>query len=256
MIPVNTTAKGVNRSMAQQVFKRIEKKYMLTRPQREALLQAFQGHMRRDEFGRHTICNLYLDTDDYALTRRSIEKPVYKEKLRLRAYGVPGPGDTVFLELKKKYKGVVHKRRMELTCQCAMDWLLRGKHPDADTQIARELDYALRLYRPQPKVYLCYDREAYFCPDNPDLRITLDENIRFRTAQIDLTRGAWGTSTLPEGATLMEIKIPGAMPLWLAGALSAQRVYPCSYSKVGTVYENYIQPAIQLGGFQPCSQVS
>lgn len=242
--------------MAQQVFKRIEKKYMLTRPQREALLQAFQGHMQRDAFGRHTICNLCLDTDDFELTRRSIEKPVYKEKLRLRAYGVPGPEDTVFLELKKKYKGVVYKRRMELTCRQAMDYLLRGKRPDADSQIAHELDYALRLYAPRPQVYLCYDREAYFCPDNPDLRITLDENIRFRTQQVDLMRGAWGTPTLPDGTTLMEIKIPGAMPLWLADALDAQRIFPCSYSKVGTVYEQFIQPTIQWGGSQTCSQVS
>lgn len=242
--------------MAQQVFKRIEKKYMLTRPQREALLQAFQGHMQRDAFGRHTICNLYLDTDDFELTRRSIEKPVYKEKLRLRAYGVPGPEDTVFLELKKKCKGVVYKRRMELTCRQAMDYLLRGKRPDADSQIAHELDYALRLYAPRPQVYLCYDREAYFCPDNPDLRITLDENIRFRTQQVDLMRGAWGTPTLPDGTTLMEIKIPGAMPLWLADALDAQRIFPCSYSKVGTVYEQFIQPTIQWGGSQTCSQVS
>lgn len=242
--------------MAQQVFKRIEKKYMLTRPQREALLQAFQGHMQRDAFGRHTICNLYLDTDDYALTRRSIEKPLYKEKLRLRAYGVPGPEDTVFLELKKKYKGVVYKRRMELTCRQARDYLLRGKRPDLGSQIAHELDYALRLYAPRPQVYLCYDREAYFCPDNPDLRITLDENIRFRTQQVDLMRGAWGTPTLPDGTTLMEIKIPGAMPLWLADALDAQRIFPCSYSKVGTVYEQFIQPTIQWGGSQTCSQVS
>lgn len=162
--------------MAQQVFKRIEKKYMLTRPQREALLQAFQGHMQRDAFGRHTICNLYLDTDDYALTRRSIEKPLYKEKLRLRAYGVPGPEDTVFLELKKKYKGVVYKRRMELTCRQARDYLLRGKRPDLGSQIAHALD--------------------------------------------------------------------------------AQRIFPCSYSKVGTVYEQFIQPTIQWGGSQTCSQVS
>ena len=242
--------------MAQQVFKRIEKKYMLTRPQREALLQAFTDHMQRDAFGRHTISNLYLDTDDFELTRRSIEKPVYKEKLRLRAYGVPGPEDTVFLELKKKYKGVVYKRRMELNCRQAMDYLLRGKRPDLGSQIAHELDYALRLYAPRPQVYLCYDREAYFCPDNPDLRITLDENIRFRTQQVDLMRGAWGTPTLPDGTTLMEIKIPRAMPLWLADALDAQRIFPCSYSKVGTVYEQFIQPTIQWGGSQTCSQVS
>ena len=244
------------RPMAQQVFKRIEKKYMLTRPQREALLQAFTDRMQRDAFGRHTISNLYLDTDDFELTRRSIEKPVYKEKLRLRAYGVPGPEDTVFLELKKKYKGVVYKRRMELNYRQAMDYLLRGKRPDLGSQIAHELDYALRLYAPRPQVYLCYDREAYFCPDNPDLRITLDENIRFRTQQVDLMRGAWGTPTLPDGTTLMEIKIPRAMPLWLADALDAQRIFPCSYSKVGTVYEQFIQPTIQWGGSQTCSQVS
>ena len=243
-------------SMAQEVFQRIEKKYLLTPQQHEKLMQAIDGHMCADAFGEHTICNLYLDTPDYDLTRMSIEKPVYKEKMRLRSYGVPKENDEVFLEIKKKYKGVVYKRRIELTQKEAMEYLLKGARPQKDSQILHEIDYFLKYHNPQPRVYLCYDRTAYFSPENPDLRITMDHDIRFRLTQVDLSKGAWGTSVLPQNTKLMEIKIPGVMPLWLADALDENGIYPQSYSKIGTVYSKFIQPTLHLGGNEICYQVS
>ena len=86
------------------VFKRYEKKYMLTKEQYESFKEDIDDFMKIDEYGLSTICNIYYDTVDYKLISRSIEKPIYKEKIRLRSYGIPTPDSTVFLELKKKYK--------------------------------------------------------------------------------------------------------------------------------------------------------
>lgn len=242
--------------MAQEVFRRVEKKYMLNMRQYEGLMQVVAQQMTPDAFGEHTICNLYLDTADYDLTRRSIEKPVYKEKMRLRSYGVPGEQDRVFLEIKKKYKGVVYKRRIELTYREAMDYIQNRQHPKKDTQILREIDYFLHYYDPQPRVCLCYDRIAYFSAEHSDLRITMDRNIRFRLTQLDLAMGTEGTCVLPADTHLMEIKIPGVMPLWLADVLDANRIFPQSFSKIGTVYTKYIQPTLYLGGNETCYPVS
>ena len=64
----------------------------------------------------------------YRLIRASLEKPAYKEKLRLRSYGVTEPGGEVFLELKKKYKGIVYKRRITLPEDAAGEFIA-GRAP-------------------------------------------------------------------------------------------------------------------------------
>ena len=122
--------------MAQEVFARIEKKFLLRPEQYKALRAVFDEKMAQDAYGRHTILNIYLDTSDYELTRESIEKPIYKEKVRLRAYGMPKEDDKVFLEIKKKYKGVVYKRRAEMTLRQAREYLSGGEKPPQDSQIA------------------------------------------------------------------------------------------------------------------------
>ena len=90
----------------QTTFERYEIKYLLTPQQKELLLRAMQGRMQLDQFGRSTIRNIYYDTDTFRLIRRSLEKPTYKEKLRIRSYRQVRPGDPVFVELKKKCKGI------------------------------------------------------------------------------------------------------------------------------------------------------
>lgn len=221
----------------QTIFKRYELKYMLTKAQAERIKRGMEAYMQGDAYGRSTICNIYYDTPSFLLVRRSIEKPVYKEKLRLRSYGVATPDSTTFVELKKKYEDVVYKRRVALPEHEAMAYLSGQSHP-ADTQIVREIDYARRLYRPlQPAVFLSYEREAFYAKDDPNFRVTFDERILWRDTDLSLCAGVGGTPILREGQALMEIKTGTAIPLWMVQLLSDQHIYKTSFSKYGTAYQ-------------------
>lgn len=233
--------------MPQLTFERVEKKYLLTPAQLDALAPMLHRHMQIDQYGRHTICNVYYDTPDYRLIRTSLQKPMYKEKLRLRSYGVPGPGDTVFVELKKKYRGVVYKRRTALELTAAERWLA-GDGPAPEGQIAREIDYFQSLYRTGPAVFLAYDRAAMFGRQDPDLRLTLDENIRWRTDALALSAGDRGSPLSVQGLYLMEVKLPGVMPLWLAHGLAQAGAAPVSFSKYGCCYREFLQEDVRHAG--------
>ncbi|GAB6179692.1 polyphosphate polymerase domain-containing protein [Desulfotomaculum defluvii] len=235
----------------QNVFQRYEKKYLMDERQYQALIKFLHGKMTSNEYGRHTICNIYFDTPDFRLIRASIEKPVYKEKIRLRSYGVPKKEDTVFIELKKKYKGIVYKRRVSITLWEAEQYLLRRSKLQKPSQILKEIDCFLDFYQPiNPKIYLAYDRIAMCSSENPDLRITFDTNIRWRENVLDLAKGVWGSPLLEAGQHLMEIKIPGAMPIWLSRGLSELGIFPTSYSKYGNCYKKYLIHSIGIGGTQ------
>lgn len=223
-----------------QTFKRIEKKYRLSRAQYEALLPRLQEGMIRDQYGLHTINNIYFDTESFACVRRSIAKPVYKEKLRLRAYGTPGSEDTVFVELKKKYKGIVYKRRAPLANREAMQYLLKAIPPKESSQVLREIDWYLQKNPVVPKVCLAYDRLALAGREDASLRVTFDEGIRWRTDALNLTQGSYGTPLLPGDGIIMEVKLQDAMPLWLAALFSALNIYPSSFSKYGACYQQFL----------------
>ncbi len=225
------------------VFKRIEKKYLLTEDRYEALFQRIGAQLKPDEFGRSTVLSLYLDTPDHRIIRNSIEAVDYKEKLRLRSYGTAGPESKVFLELKKKFKGVVYKRRAVMTLLEAERYLEEGAKP-FDSQIMDEIDWAMKLYgRPKPAMMIACEREAWFDGEHPDLRLTFDRGIRYRERELHLSSGGMGTSLLPENTVLLEIKTGGAMPLWLAHALDAERILPGSFSKYGAAYTRSLEEA-------------
>jgi len=224
----------------QNIFKRCEKKYLLGREQYDRLLPLLQTKMTQDDYGVHTICNIYFDTPQYDLIRTSIEKPVYKEKLRLRSYGVPGADDKVFIELKKKYKGVVYKRRVSVSLKEAADYFETGKHPETDSHVLREIDWFQSMYHTAPKIFIAYERCAYFSDEDFNLRVTFDQGIRFRKTNLDLSFGDWGLQLLQSGQVLMEIKISVAMPLWMSRMLSELEIYPASFSKYGVCYKDYL----------------
>ena len=230
--------------MIQSCFRRYEKKYLLTYDQYRAMLEGMAPHTRADRFSNYTICNIYYDTPDWLLIRTSLEKPVYKEKLRMRSYGAVANTDDVFVEIKKKYDGVVYKRRVTLPALEAARWLSGGA-PGRSGQIHREIDWFLRRYGVEPKVFIGYDREAYAGTENSELRVTFDTNLRWRDTQVDLRLGDHGTLLLPEEAILMELKIPGAAPLWLARLLSENGIFSTSFSKYGTYYKDVV-----LGGLR------
>ncbi|MDE5824227.1 MAG: polyphosphate polymerase domain-containing protein [Lachnospiraceae bacterium] len=231
----------------QAVFKRYEMKYMMTKKQRKAVLEAMLAYMKLDDFGHTTIRNVYFDTDSYILVRRSIEKPIYKEKLRIRSYKQAEAQDKVFIELKKKYDDVVYKRRESLSQLETLEWIVRetpfpkASPSERATQIGNEIEYFFQLYQTlKPKVFLSYEREAFYALDGSDFRVTFDENILARQEELSLSEGVWGESLIDEDMVLMEIKTSGGIPLWMTHVLTQEKIYKTSFSKYGTAYEKMI----------------
>ena len=227
------------------IFQRYELKYMITREQKERVVQLLQEHMTPDKYGRTTIRNIYFDTDNYRLIRASIEKPVYKEKLRIRSYRQATPDSDVFVELKKKYKSVVYKRRLSMKESDAIHWARGEQYQHQNTQIEKELEYFLKYYgNLHPTVFLSYDREAYESKYDDDFRVTFDDNILCRTSDLSLEIPPSGDPILEDGFVLMELKCAGAIPLWMTALLSAEQIYKTSFSKYGTAYKTLIFPKL------------
>lgn len=225
----------------QAVFQRYELKFMLNVDQKNKIISEMAPYMEPDKFGRTTIRNIYFDTDHYRLIRRSIEKPAYKEKLRIRSYALADPESPVFVELKKKYRSVVYKRRISLPETQAMDWIC-GKSPcPVQGQIPDEINYFISHYETlHPTLFLTYDRDAYYSRSGDGFRVTFDDNILCRQSDLSLEYGIWGDSLLPETKVLMEIKCGGAIPLWMTSILSREGIYKTSFSKYGTAYKTII----------------
>ena len=230
----------------QSVFKRYELKYLLTPAQKVAVLRAIGPYMALDAYGRTTIRNLYFDTDSYRLIRSSMEKPTYKEKLRIRSYDRATPDSAVFVEIKKKYQKVVYKRRVSLPEEEAMTWLCTGAPRPLDTQISREIAYFIDYYGSlHPTMFLSYEREAYYTREPSDFRVTFDDTILCRQKELSLCAPLGGTPILGADKVLMEIKCSGGIPLWMVRVLSEQHIYKTSFSKYGTAYSTLIFPELK-----------
>ncbi len=222
--------------MTINVMKRYELKYLMDMRQTEYLRRKLSGHMKIDEFGLTSIASVYYDTPDSRLVRESMERPVFKEKMRLRSYGLATEVSPVFLELKRKYDGVVYKRRVQSTIPEAEAFFRGDALTGGETQIRKELEYFRNHYRNLiPSCLIIYDRTAYF-EEEGDLRLTIDLNPRYRTECLNLTDSMDGTSLLPAGWSILEVKVQGAMPLWLSEILSEGRIYKSSFSKYGEAF--------------------
>lgn len=221
-----------------KTMKRMEKKYLLSKTQFENLIPIVLQYMKADRYGMQTICNIYYDTADYRLIQESLEKPVFKEKLRMRSYGKANMNSDVFVEMKRKFKGEVYKRRAVLPLTEAEKFMKTNLIPGSSTQELQEIRYMNRLYQLEPKAYIAYEREAYYGIENADLRITFDRNIRGRDNHLSLSAPTHGFPIQPKNTVLMEIKVPGAAPIWMTEAFSNLEIYPVSFSKYGTYYKD------------------
>ena len=222
------------------VMKRYELKYIISPEQKEFFLERLKGHMEEDAFGKTSIASLYYDTPNYRLIRTSLEKPMFKEKIRLRSYGMATDTSPVFLELKRKAYGIVYKRRVQTTIPLVKNFFDGNGDICAGGQINTEITYFRDFYKNLvPSCLIIYDRTAYFEPGG-DLRLTIDENPRYRVKDLDLRVSMEGISLLPEGYSIMEIKVQQAMPLWLTSILSDGRIYKASFSKYGAAYEQQV----------------
>ena len=226
--------------MAIEVMKRYELKYLLRADQTEYLRERLKGHMEVDEFGLTSIASLYYDTPTYHLIRMSIEKPPFKEKIRLRSYGLATDTSPVFLELKRKAYGIVYKRRVQSTIPQVHRFFAGESDVFAGGQINREITTFRDYYKTLvPACLIIYDRVAYFEPGG-DLRLTIDYNPRYRADDLTLKKSMDGISLLPEGWTILEVKVQQAMPLWLVDILSEGKIYKGSFSKYGTAYKQQL----------------
>ena len=223
------------------VMKRYEYKYILTAEQTAYLVDRLRGHMEVDRFGKTSIASLYYDTPDFRLIRTSIEKPLFKEKIRLRSYGLATDSSPVFLELKRKAYGIVYKRRVQSTIPQVDRFFAREGDICAGGQINREISYFRDYYGDlAPACLIIYDRVAYFQPDG-DLRLTIDHAPRYRVKNLDLTTDMDGVHLLPDGAAILEVKVQDAMPLWLSAILADGRIYKNSFSKYGAAYADQMR---------------
>ena len=221
----------------QDVFQRYEKKYLVTQQQFNQLARVFSPRMVPDRFAQSTISNIYYDTPDFRLIRYSLDRPPYKEKLRLRAYNTPAADTEVFLEIKKKFDHIVYKRRIGMPYGQAVAYL-EGQQEAGHGQIAQEIEWFRAFYHDLcPAMFIYYDRFAVMDREQPDLRITFDSGIRWRADDLELSAGTAGEPLLDAGTCLMEIKILQAAPFWLSRALSEAGVFPTHFSKYGAAYQ-------------------
>lgn len=222
--------------MYENIFKRVEEKYLLTKKQYDLLFKSISAYIENDQYYETVVCNIYFDNDNNDLIINSIEKPIYKHKVRLRSYNIPKLNDDVFLEIKFKYKKMVGKRRIKLKLQDFNNYIEKGIY-DYDSQIMREIDYLFNLYKLKPTYYIAYNRKSYREKNNKNLRITIDTDLRSRRDRLSLSLGDDGELYFDKEMYIMEIKTLGAMPLWLVRCLSDLKIYPVSFSKYGSIYK-------------------
>ena len=226
--------------MYENIFKRVEQKYVLTEQEYKLLFKKINKHLKKYKYFKSTICNIYFDTINNDLIINSLEKPIFKEKIRLRSYQVPSINDDVFLEIKEKYKGIVGKRRIKIKLKDFYTYLETNNY-DKDNQIMNEINYYFKYYDLKPAIYIAYDRLSYCDVDDNSLRITIDSNLRSRNSDLNLELGDAGKCYFKDKNYIMEIKTLGSMPLWLVRSLSELKIYPTSFSKYGSIYQKELK---------------
>lgn len=230
-----------------EIFRRVEKKYIITQQQYQILKEKINDFMIQDEHGESTICNIYFDNERYDLIRHSISKPTYKDKIRLRSYNTPNLNSKVFLEIKRKFDGVVSKRRIEIGLNDY--YKLKNNKEFPSSQIENEIYYYFKLYNLRPTVYLSYYRNAYYGMESRDFRITFDSNVLARAYDLYLENGSYGNLILEPNKYIMEVKTLGAMPMWFVKILNDLEIMPCGFSKYGEAYTQLILESNGIGEY-------
>ena len=208
---------------------------------KKELIKILKDYVVQDEYGKSTICNIYFDTDNYELISHSITKPYFKEKIRLRSYNTPNNESTVFLEIKRKADKVVGKRRIGMKFSEFEKYMKDAKSVEnTNKQIKNELDYYFKMYGLSEKMYIAYDREAFYAKDDKNFRITFDTNIRARNQNMNLDNGTEGENILGKDKYIMEIKTLGSIPMWFVKILDECKVIPGSFSKYGEAYAKLV----------------
>jgi len=249
----------------QDIFRRREKKYLITSEQGAALQKLVSRYTVIDQHGEYLIRDLYYDTANWDIIGKSIQRPSYKEKLRLRLYGQYNNESQGFLEMKRKYESIVYKRRIAFPLSELKNRCVREIVSEVDSQISREISYFLKVNPVSEKIYIAYKRTAYTGVEDEGLRITFDRDLVFHLCSLNGNylseyndcqiggRQIEDCQIIEQNQILMEIKTSGAIPLWLTGALSENNIFPISFSKFGVCYARYIS---KLQGLQERKNVA
>ena len=231
----------------QKTFDRIEKKCLITKEQKQHMLEVVKANMHKDSYFESEVYNIYFDTDNYDLIIQSVEQPMFKEKLRARSYG---GFDKVFFEIKTKLCGkennVGYKRRVRITKndynklvknhEKLLSFMPQNADGPNDYRVAREVDYLIDLFDLKSKILVFYIRQSW--QGEGGLRITFDEDLKYRTKDIGFSKRKIDKNYFDdEKNIIMEIKAHGVLPLWLVKKLSAERIFPQQFSKVGKIYQ-------------------
>ncbi len=239
-----------------KVFRRVEKKYIISQEQKEEFLKICQKNLKKNKYFESTVCSVYFDTKNDDLIIKQIDKPLdkpdFKEKVRLRSYNVPKDKDYIFFELKTKHREgkdkIGDKRRFQFLLSDYYEWVSgktslveiakRKVEKTNDVQIAKEIEYVINYLKLEPKIVIACERQSYDGKKDSMLRITIDENLRYRTENLDLKAGDSGRSFFnDEKNTILEIKSARGMPLWLVSALNKLKIFPQPFSKYGKIYQ-------------------
>lgn len=221
--------------MAITIIDRMEQKYFISSEKYNKLMSLINDKLVKDKYFDERIYNVYFDNDEYDLIIKSLDKPVYKEKIRLRSYSKANLNTSVFLEVKKKFDGHGNKRRVDINYLEAKNYIDKNIIPDTNKQIMMELDYIFKKNDLKPKISLTYDRLSYAFKEDETYRITFDTNIRFSNKKLDLI-DLDDEECLFDDGYIMEVKTLKGYPVWFINALSNLKIYPVSYSKVGEAY--------------------
>ena len=230
--------------MYENIFNRVEQKYILTEKEKDILMKRINKYLKKDTYFDSLISNVYFDDSNNRLIINSLEKPLYKDKIRLRSYGIPSMESEVFFEIKYKYKGIVWKRRLMLKLKDFYDYF-DGKNIN-DNQIMKELDYLVKYYDLKPTIFISYHRFSYRSKDDDSLRITFDDELISRKNDLRLEKGIYGDKYFKSNEVIMEIKTLNGYPLWLVKELSDLKIYPRSFSKYGSIYSKEIMESVYV----------
>ncbi len=218
-----------------ETFERVEHKYLLTKNQAKQFYELIQDYIQEDIYPHYSLYNIYFDSNDYQMISKSIEGPKYKEKLRIRSYGDISDNDFIYVEMKKKYNGIVYKRRIQVDSKQINTCF------ENPSQIGEEITYLKQFYNADKKVFISYDRDAYFAKQEKDVRVTFDTNLRYRLNDLCLSSTNEDQRILDEDKVLLEIKVMDRYPLWLIHTLSQLKLQRTSFSKYGTIYTNILK---------------
>ena len=251
-----TVQKTANLSGARSI-RRVEKKYLITRSEKATLLKALKKQLVHDEYYKEEILSLYLDTDNFDLAIKTIDRPEFREKVRVRAYNVPKRSTRIFFEVKTKLATnktkIGNKRRLIIPLKDFYSYMNTGKNLEQiaasasnnnpqQIQVAKELDYLIKHYNLRPKIIIVSNRTAFSGKNDPTFRLTFDENLRFRTTDLKLEKGSSGEKYFPstpdpKRGIIMEAKTINAMPPWFVDEISRLKIYPTRFSKYGKIYQ-------------------